>query len=64
MDVETDLVDAYVDGLDERRIGVCELRRPRLEDLVLGMTIGEHTVPRVFIIVLMQDQCSQLYIHC
>ena len=42
--VETDLVDARVDGLDERRTGACELRRPRLEDLVLGMTIGERSL--------------------
>ena len=35
--VETDAVDACVYGRDEQRTGPCELQRPRLEDLVLGM---------------------------
>ena len=39
VEVEADVVDACVDGLDERRTGPCELRRPRLDDLVLGMVI-------------------------
>ena len=44
VDVETDLVDTCVDGLDEHRTGACKLRRPRLEDLVLGMMIGEYNL--------------------